>query len=199
MLETCRGLWFSINWMKSASSWFHYTDILLCTVSETLILSSSLRLNNLLGRTFIIRYGNQWLILRKQNGLSVKLLTSTAEVHKVQNAHQFRVLSGAACRYHLSAAKQRFLTLRRLDSKWDAQIFKDLIRTTQRMPRLLKRMSFPYSTVIIRNTQTQSVIHKVSTGLYSWGIQHLLIVCPLILDFADSVSYNFGFCWQCVL
>jgi hypothetical protein len=26
MLETCRGSWFSINWMKSASRWFHYTD-----------------------------------------------------------------------------------------------------------------------------------------------------------------------------
>jgi hypothetical protein len=25
MLETCRGLWFSIKWMKSASRWFHYT------------------------------------------------------------------------------------------------------------------------------------------------------------------------------
>jgi hypothetical protein len=28
--------WFSINWMKSASRWFHYTDILRCTVSTTL-------------------------------------------------------------------------------------------------------------------------------------------------------------------
>jgi hypothetical protein len=27
MLETCRGLWFSTNWMKSASRWFHYTDV----------------------------------------------------------------------------------------------------------------------------------------------------------------------------
>jgi hypothetical protein len=27
MLETCRGLWFWINWIKSASRWFHYTDI----------------------------------------------------------------------------------------------------------------------------------------------------------------------------
>jgi hypothetical protein len=27
MLETCRGSWLSINWMKSASRWFHYTDI----------------------------------------------------------------------------------------------------------------------------------------------------------------------------
>jgi hypothetical protein len=26
----------SINWMKSASRWFHYTDILWCTVSKTL-------------------------------------------------------------------------------------------------------------------------------------------------------------------
>jgi hypothetical protein len=28
MLETCGGPWFSINWMKIASRWFHYTDIL---------------------------------------------------------------------------------------------------------------------------------------------------------------------------
>jgi hypothetical protein len=27
MLRTCRGPWFSINWMKSASCWFHYTDV----------------------------------------------------------------------------------------------------------------------------------------------------------------------------
>jgi hypothetical protein len=26
MLETCRGPWFAINLMKSASRWFHYTD-----------------------------------------------------------------------------------------------------------------------------------------------------------------------------
>jgi hypothetical protein len=30
MLETCRGLWFSINWTKSASRWFHYTDLTVC-------------------------------------------------------------------------------------------------------------------------------------------------------------------------
>jgi hypothetical protein len=44
MLETCRGFWFSISWMKSASLWFHYTDIrvLWCTVSITLRSSSLL-------------------------------------------------------------------------------------------------------------------------------------------------------------
>jgi hypothetical protein len=26
MLETCRDPWFPLNWMKSASRWFHYTD-----------------------------------------------------------------------------------------------------------------------------------------------------------------------------
>jgi hypothetical protein len=36
MLETCRGTWFSINWMKSVSRWFHYTDILWCTVGNAL-------------------------------------------------------------------------------------------------------------------------------------------------------------------
>jgi hypothetical protein len=36
MLETCSGSWFSINWMKNASRWFHYTDILWCTVSKIL-------------------------------------------------------------------------------------------------------------------------------------------------------------------
>jgi hypothetical protein len=36
MLETYRGPCFSINWMKSASHWFHYTDILWCTISKTL-------------------------------------------------------------------------------------------------------------------------------------------------------------------
>jgi hypothetical protein len=29
MLETCRGHWFSINWVKSASGWFHYTVVLI--------------------------------------------------------------------------------------------------------------------------------------------------------------------------
>jgi hypothetical protein len=41
MHETYRGPWFSINWMKSASRWFHYTDILWCTVSKTLSLKMS--------------------------------------------------------------------------------------------------------------------------------------------------------------
>jgi hypothetical protein len=36
VLETCRGSWFSISWMKSASRWFHYTDLLWCTVSKIL-------------------------------------------------------------------------------------------------------------------------------------------------------------------
>jgi hypothetical protein len=27
MLETCRGPWFSRDWMKSASRWFHYTEL----------------------------------------------------------------------------------------------------------------------------------------------------------------------------
>jgi hypothetical protein len=35
-LEKCRGPWFSINLMKHASRWFHYTDILWCSVSKTL-------------------------------------------------------------------------------------------------------------------------------------------------------------------
>jgi hypothetical protein len=29
------GIWFSINWMKSASRWFHYTDVLWRTASKT--------------------------------------------------------------------------------------------------------------------------------------------------------------------
>jgi hypothetical protein len=41
ILETCRSLWFSINWKKSASRWFQYTDILWCTVSKTLYHASS--------------------------------------------------------------------------------------------------------------------------------------------------------------
>jgi hypothetical protein len=36
MLEICRGPWFSINWIKSASRWFHYTDIVWCMLSKTL-------------------------------------------------------------------------------------------------------------------------------------------------------------------
>jgi hypothetical protein len=35
MLETCRGTSFLINWIKSASRWFHYNDILWCTVNRT--------------------------------------------------------------------------------------------------------------------------------------------------------------------
>jgi hypothetical protein len=41
MLETCRGPYFLINWIKSASRWFHYTctDILWCMVNKTLNLT----------------------------------------------------------------------------------------------------------------------------------------------------------------
>jgi hypothetical protein len=34
MLETCRGPEFLIKWIKSASCWFYYTDILWCTVNK---------------------------------------------------------------------------------------------------------------------------------------------------------------------
>jgi hypothetical protein len=47
MLETCRGPWFSINWMKSASRWFHYTDKLWCTVSKTLSLPRAMSPNDI--------------------------------------------------------------------------------------------------------------------------------------------------------
>jgi hypothetical protein len=36
MLETCRGPYFLINWIKCSSRWFHYTDILWCTVNKIL-------------------------------------------------------------------------------------------------------------------------------------------------------------------
>jgi hypothetical protein len=36
MLETCREPQFLINWIKSASCWFHYTDILWRKVNKTL-------------------------------------------------------------------------------------------------------------------------------------------------------------------
>jgi hypothetical protein len=44
MLETCRGPWFSINRMKSASRWFHCTDILWRTFSKTLSRTDGRRL-----------------------------------------------------------------------------------------------------------------------------------------------------------
>jgi hypothetical protein len=48
MLETCRGFWFSINWMKIALHWFHYTDILWFTVNKTLVsLSGCLMVSSL--------------------------------------------------------------------------------------------------------------------------------------------------------
>jgi hypothetical protein len=43
MLEICRGPWFSINWMKSASRWFHYTDTVMIfnTWKQTTIFSAN--------------------------------------------------------------------------------------------------------------------------------------------------------------
>jgi hypothetical protein len=40
MLVTCTCSRFSVNWMNSASLWFHYTDILWCTVSKASCLFS---------------------------------------------------------------------------------------------------------------------------------------------------------------
>jgi hypothetical protein len=34
MLEAYRGPWFSINWMKSASRWFHYIEVVSQSVSQ---------------------------------------------------------------------------------------------------------------------------------------------------------------------
>jgi hypothetical protein len=39
MLETCTGPWISINWIKSASRWFYYADLLCCSVRKTLRLT----------------------------------------------------------------------------------------------------------------------------------------------------------------
>jgi hypothetical protein len=36
MLETCRGHEFLINWIESASRWFHCTDVLWCTVKQNI-------------------------------------------------------------------------------------------------------------------------------------------------------------------
>jgi hypothetical protein len=35
VLEICRGLWFSINWMKTASRWFQYTDATVIWLNKT--------------------------------------------------------------------------------------------------------------------------------------------------------------------
>jgi hypothetical protein len=35
MLETCRGFWFSINWMKNASRWFNYAEVMCVFIKYT--------------------------------------------------------------------------------------------------------------------------------------------------------------------
>jgi hypothetical protein len=42
MIDICSGPWFSINWMQSASRWFHYTDMLWCLVIRTLSLTRTI-------------------------------------------------------------------------------------------------------------------------------------------------------------
>jgi hypothetical protein len=61
MLETCRGPWFLINWIISASRWFHYTDIIWCTVNKILNnlnihcrLHNDLPLNRFLSRVSLL-------------------------------------------------------------------------------------------------------------------------------------------------
>jgi hypothetical protein len=44
-LFNARNIWgslFSVNWIKSAWRWFHYTDVLWCTVSKTLFVCGCL-------------------------------------------------------------------------------------------------------------------------------------------------------------
>jgi hypothetical protein len=81
MLKTCRGSWFSINWMKSASRWFRYADTLWCTVSKTLRIFWSAEILNLMSLPVGYRLG--------------KLLSNFQKLYKVgrlyrPGMHKFR-------------------------------------------------------------------------------------------------------------
>jgi hypothetical protein len=57
MLETCRDLWFSINWMKSASRSFHYADYpIQSTFASTCSIMWSIKWNIYGLSKHIIRY-----------------------------------------------------------------------------------------------------------------------------------------------
>jgi hypothetical protein len=81
MLETCRGSWCYINWMKSASRWFYYTEILWCTISKTnglKCLGCFMLLSCLLFSTANICDLYKWFV-NKCDGYAIPGVSCTAE------------------------------------------------------------------------------------------------------------------------
>jgi hypothetical protein len=86
MFETCRGLWFSINWMKIASRWFHYTDLLavssdyspgeLCT-TDTPRLTQQLRSGSFGAKSEQRTCNSQWCKYQYVQGDQVEIKTPT--------------------------------------------------------------------------------------------------------------------------
>jgi hypothetical protein len=71
MFETCRGLWFSINWMKSASRWFHYTDHVLCWFCAARFRKCSI-FYDMLHTTGRSDTGNVWALMSALSSVHLK-------------------------------------------------------------------------------------------------------------------------------
>jgi hypothetical protein len=91
MLETCRGPWFLINWIKCASRWFHCTDILWCTVNKTLSKWKNSLVHVSTGtssdaQSIWVMWGKQQLVCRSSYvTVSVLHQTRTAIPHQVSS------------------------------------------------------------------------------------------------------------------
>jgi hypothetical protein len=89
-LEKCRGLWFSMNWMKSASRWFHYTDIRTMTHGQQNIkILYHLQCNNYHERKYgvsnkicSVTFQNPWLYSSTTVGPSDLVRTKMFVKHK---------------------------------------------------------------------------------------------------------------------
>jgi hypothetical protein len=63
--RTCRGPWFSINWMKTESRWFHYTDINSVPTKIHFWLDTAFALRTLLQR-YLSTYYSMWVQVCRQ-------------------------------------------------------------------------------------------------------------------------------------
>jgi hypothetical protein len=115
MLETCRGPWFLINWIKSASCWFQYTDILWCTVNKTLSLNyKDVLCTTQKGEDLISRVAEAWNLPYCTPFRSIALWSCCMSVSDIFNLAQICVLfdSSVPCPRHILSQYCQYLNER---------------------------------------------------------------------------------------
>jgi hypothetical protein len=169
MLETCRGPWFSINWMKSASRWFYYTDILWCTVSITLRKTVS----DLVHKNFC------WNYQTKESYKTLNRTLNMTQSHTYSNMRD----SASHFPYHITHSVAQWVNYRlKVQTHW---IFMIIIAF------LLTWHCISYSAHVVSLKELEGQL------LMNWGGSgHGLLLLLLLLLFFFFFFFSFFFYWR---